>query len=419
MAQADKIMEALQGGPLDIQELKKATGIGEKSMQARLYDLRQKDLVARSEEGEFRALATARPTDEVVVNTRTGEIVEKPADHSGAQTQPVRQPLTGDRARFMELLKDCDVRKGLDTIVESVFTGDPENMAFVLEVLEDSRAMVNSQQRRMIIRHWARYMQSTLPDSIEERLRNPDAAPSAGGGEALMEDIGWKVEKDRDHEFVPKPSGPLTYEKALRHAATMNAVGRSNDDDDDDDDEEEEAVSTRGRKGKKGGGVEGSILTLLLKRAFPEKPEGDDRLDRALAEIERLKDDKHTDAMEAMQAQIAALANRSPAEEYQKAKDTISAIAGPPQVQLGDGSPAALLIKDTGDKLENALSRVAGLFERVLLREGQFVPEEADAAALEAQAADVLSQMEEPVAAHQSEESVVLRGVLWPNTIKG
>ncbi len=168
-------------------------------------------------------------------------------------------------------------------------------------------------------------------------------------------------------------------------------------------------------KGKKRGGVEQSIITMLLQRAFPEKAEGDDEIKALRAELATLRDDQNKQTLAAMAEQIAALSNRNPIEDYQRAKATIEAIEGPSQgIVLADGSPAAQLLKDTSDKIAKVGDRVAGVMERLMLREGGgggFVPEEAPEEELARQEDRVLSQFgQTPL---QSDRSRVLRQELW------
>lgn len=394
MSGADDVLKALnESGPLTANEVQTATGMNLKSVNARLYELRKQELVVRSGDGHFTATALERPPSNghEPSSPLPDEGPDVPRDVPGPQAQRKREPLTGDAGRFRDLLQDCDIRKGLDTITEGVFSGDPEDLDFVMSVLEDARAFIPPMNRRMIIRTWARYIERVIPFKLEERLSKPPDGSQPATSESLVEDIGWKVEKDRDGDFVPKPGGELTYTLALRHAATMNATRPPPDDDE--EDEGDMVIETPGRRGKKG--TNQTLMSLMIQKLLGGN--GNDEVKELRAEMAKLKDDQMQTMLAGMQAQMAELANRDPLQELAKAKALLQAIEGTPAPPMvTDASPTVQLIKDQSDKMDKNMNRIVGFAERLMLREAaNYVPEDAGDEDQEARAANIAARMDQ------------------------
>ena len=394
MSGADDVLKALNdSGPLTANEVATVTGMNLKSVNARLYELRKDEMVARGADHRFTALAAERPPSNghEPSSPLPDEGPDVPRDVPGPQAQRRREPLTGDQARFRDLLQDCDIKKGLDTITEGVFSGDPEDLDFVMSVLEDARAFIPPMNRRMIIRTWARYIERAIPFKLEERLSKPPDGSQPATSESLVEDIGWKVEKDRDGDFVPKAGGELTYSQALRHAATMNATRPPPD-----DDEEEEGdmvIETPGKRGKKG--TNQTLMSLMIQKLLGGND--NDEVKELRAEIARMRDEDSKAMMAGLQAQIADLANRNPLEELAKAKALLASIEGPTaSPMVTDASPTVQLMKDFTEKTDRNMNRIVGFAERIMLREAEsYVPEDPGDEDLEARAVATAARMEQ------------------------
>jgi len=134
MSVSDDILQALgQGGPMALQQIFEATGHKKKTIQSKLYELRQAGKVARTADGVYEGLAAAPPeeNDEPDILPPAAQGRSDPQLRTGRDTpgpqapaNPLRQPLSGDQEKFRALLQDCDVRKALDTITETFFAGD-------------------------------------------------------------------------------------------------------------------------------------------------------------------------------------------------------------------------------------------------------------------------------------------------------
>ncbi|MBW1991265.1 MAG: recombinase family protein [Deltaproteobacteria bacterium] len=186
MSVSNDILAALNAqGPMTLQQLYEATGHKKKTLQSKLYELRQGARwpgarTASTRDWWPRRKRTTRPTTSCPPAWRTppppqpretqASRTARDAPGPQAQRHPLRQPLSGDQEKFRALLQDCDVRKALDTISETFFAGDPEDMEHLVGVLEDARAYVSPLQRHLIVRYWARYIKRDVPPLLEERL---------------------------------------------------------------------------------------------------------------------------------------------------------------------------------------------------------------------------------------------------------
>jgi len=313
----------------------------------------------------------------------------------------MRQPISGDKDRFRALLQDCGVTKALDTITDTFFSGDTRNLEYLIQVLEDTKAYVSPDQRRLMVAYWVSYIDSPpLSPELEERLRAAKggkqlAVAGAGAGSQYPEGTGWKVEKDKHEEWVPKPGGELTYQESLRWASLMNA---SRPEEEEEDDEEK---GGRGRGRRRGGGesVQDMLIKAMIGRAFPEN--GGSAADERVKELEKqLADERENrlnDRLDGLQASIDAAANRGdPVADLVKQRDQMQALGLIPTASAGvpSASPSVALIQDASDKLDKNANRIAGALERFLLRNHDLVPEPGDGAQLEEQAGELADRME-------------------------
>lgn len=385
MSVSDDILMVLgQGGPMALQQIHEATGHKKKTLQSKLYELRQAGKVARNQDGVYDALVPAPQEDDdgpdilpPAAQDRPGPQSREARDTPGPQAQlsPLRQPISGDQEKFRALLQDCDVRRALDTITETFFSGDPEDLEHLVSVLDDARAYVSPLQRRLIVRYWARYIKRDVPPLLEDRLNRQEGEKSdrQRPGSEFVEDIGWKVEKDREGDWVPRPGGDLSYEKALRYAATMNATRGSAAEEGDD---EQEGETSTGKRRRRAGGRD-PIVTLLIERAFPDKDSRDEEVKALREELAREREARQEERFNRLEGMVSSALNRNPVQDYLEMKQQVEAIEGPRQAAVvTDQSPTVQLIKDQSDKLDKNMNRLVGLLERTMLRGEEVIPED-------------------------------------------
>ncbi|KKK58057.1 hypothetical protein LCGC14_3048260, partial [marine sediment metagenome] len=311
-----------------------------------------------------------------------------PADE-GTQNQP----LSGDQDEFRRLLQDCDVRKALETITKTFFAGDPEDLNHLASVLEDARAYVQPLYKRMIVRYWARYIHREVPAILDDRLNRPegDKGDRNRPGADLMEDIGWKMVKDRDGDFVALPGGELTYEKALRYAATTMA-SRGSPKGEVGGDDDEPTTDKRRRGGQD------PLVTLLLDRLLPKEGGSDDKVAVLEAKLEKLQEDARAAEMSELKGMVAAIANRDPIADFLAMKERLVLIDGGPRgPEVTDQSPVVQLYKDTSHMMDKNVNRLVGMMEQLMLRgAGELVPEDTSTPAeREAKAEALLAEMDQ------------------------
>ena len=401
MTVSTDLLGALKDGPLNFIQLAEATGHKKKTITNKLWELRHAAKVARSTLGDYSLV------EEEPVNSETGQPPETPAnpedrppeeERPPEETGPVswdvpgpqsrearaptddgphasqRQPLSGDKGKFKALLMDCGVRRALDTITDTFFAGDTENLAYLVNVLEDSRAYVDPQQKRLIVRYWAHYTDSPpLSPELETRLSRDPEKGKPTAETRFTSEIGWRVEKDKAGDYMPRPGGELaTYQEALRWAATMNATKGFEE-----DEPAEGEEAGEGGKGRRRRGAANSLESLLMKavidKAFPGNG-GSSAADERVRELEKqLADEREarmSDRFERLEALIAANAGGDQVEALIKQRDQMLAlgmIPTPTAISPGD-SPTVSILKDSTDKLDKNMNRFVGIMERAMLR---------------------------------------------------
>lgn len=362
----EKVLQALvENGPLNVPQLREITRFKGKQIEDALYAMKMQGKIERMGDGTARALS-AEP--------EPGAPGSPPDGGPPAAGDPgLRQPLSGDQEKFRALLQDCDVRKAVETITETFFAGDPEDLTHLASVLEDARAYVQPLQKRMIVRYWARFIQREVPALLDERLIHPEGEKGdrSRPGSEFIEDIGWKVLKDRDGDWVPIPGGELTYDKALKYAATMMASRGSPKEEADDEDDEPTTGKRRRRE-------RDPLVTLLLERLLPKDGASDGRVVELEAKLEKLQEDSRAAEMSELRGMIAQALTRDPLQEYLSMKERLMLIEGAPAASLvTDQSPVVQLYKDTSHMMDKNMNRLVGMFEQVMLRGApEFVPED-------------------------------------------
>ena len=362
--------------------------LSKKNIQARLWELRRDGKVEHAEDGTYTALVepdAPKPVAIVATNGATpdGGSAKAPKRGKGDVKGPqaaveLDEPLSGDEAEFQKLLKDMDVKKGINVITRTVFRGDPYDLDHVTDVLMDAKAFVNPGQRKMILRYWSDYTEQDLTERLVARLDRTEGPKADDDKDAAVDElgVGWGIEKDDDGEWGPVAGGELSQVQAVKAAAQMNVTrgrGRRRDSDDGD------------RPAHRDGPFNLEGILAIVDRLKPEKAEDDGRLQRLEEKLEDQREQlaieregRLTDKLGEMAQQITSLANRDPVTVYQKAKETVLAFEGSPSPMVTDSSPTVQLAKDVGDKVDRNMNRIAGLLEQVMLRnQGEYSPEHA------------------------------------------
>lgn len=410
-----------EGGPMNIQALRETSPeIKGKNVQARLWELRRDGLVERHEDGTYVALAEPTPPQDTSLVSPNGktppEGAETPPKRSkrdvrGAQAgQELDEPLSGDEEEWQKLLKDCDVKKGINPVTRTVFRGDPTDLDFVTDVLMDAKAFINPGQRKMIIRYWSDYVEQPISERLSARLDRTEAPKGADDKAEAVDDLGlgWSIEKDDDGEWGPVAGGELSQVQAVKSAAQMNVARRPRRRRD-----EEDGDGDRRRDGPMGL----TDLLALVDRLKPDKSDTDDkvtaleqRLDDSRELLAAEREARFTAKLDDLTTTMHSLASRDPVTMYSRAKETVMAFEGPPQSLVTDPSPTVQLVKDVGDKIDRNMNRIAGHMEQLMLRQaGDYEPEHTSDGAAQDERAERLGER-----MNQSPRSRELGGQLWP-----
>ncbi len=446
MSVKNDILAALQNGPLVLQGIHVATGAKKKTLQSKLWDLRQEKKIWRSEEGFFSLVEVdvnpngsapqvdeqpeeeegqpadgpveqEGPVDQDVPGPQAREVREAPSTVTSPR-QAARATISGDEDRFKALLKDCGVVKAIDTINDTFFRLDTDDIRNLLDVLDDAKAFVNPQQKKLIVRYWLGYMDTgELSPEVAARLGREQEKGKPGEPESQMIDLGlgWKVERDKYGDYVAKPGGELkTYTEALRWATTMNATRPV------EEEEEEEDGQPRGRR-RSGGGA--SMISILLKAVIDRKsdPGVDDRIQRLQEQLDQEREARQDDRFARLEGLLAQATSgpMDPVAELVRQKEQLVALGLVPTAQpsqITDGSPTVQIIKETGDKVDKNVNRLVGIIERLALRGHNELTPVGHAASepeQEERAGELLDQI------NQGTRSRELAQGLWPSRRRG
>jgi len=384
-----------------------------KSIETKCLLLEGKGLIFRAQED-----ATASPniwqkregvtvdtvkTGELTMNSQTGEPTTSPAA-TPAESQDLDQ-----KAMFIDHLTKIGVspKAAIPTIADIFFSGDINSLPWLNKVLlEEAAGFVNPNQRRLIVSWWSHTR--GLPYKEEDFFPEPEAEEKARKGpgrgkpgeekpvKPLDLGVGWKVSKDQVGDWVALPGGAMTYQEAVEAAERRHLISvyqTPKGDESGDDDGEGEPVRRRAGGGKREEPlVEKMMMKLMDKMLDGDKGResaGDERVERLQEQVNRMQEERLEDRFERVEGLIAQVASRDPWDEYdriQSMKDRLG-VGG---AVVTDQSPAVQIIKDSSDKLDKNVSRVVGIMERFILREGDFKPEETRSESERAQKADQL-----------------------------
>ena len=307
----------------------------------------------------------------------------------------------------------------IPSIAELFFKGDIDDLAWLKEVLtRHSAGFVSNQQARFILASWGKTR--NLPfDPDEFAVETPETArgakaaaeaPAKSAQEQLEEETGikYKVEKDKDGDWVPKPGGTLTYEAALSHCEKQNyikAVERGQAAEAADSAQETSDAKAPARPGKGSRSFEQMLMEKMIDRMFDDdKGRGRedsvemkalrDEVRRSRESIDQMREQQDREWRERIEATLAEAVARDPLGDT-RSVEALRQRLGVSSSNITDSSPAVQLIKDSTDKLDKSLARTQGLFERWMMQSDQFRPEEKRSSAeKESKAGELLDEAE-------------------------
>jgi len=394
-----QIVELLyaQGG-LSVSEMCKTIKYPYKSVYTKALELRKLNLADKNDNGIWFLREGVTPsTLETGVREENGdgdkEDTEEEADsgEEGKNKAPMVRsngvPLD-QRGLFIQELKNIGVtpKEVIPTIASIFFDGDIDDLNWLnMTLLKSAAGWVNHKQRRLIIDWWSHsrglpYMTDEFfPDKDEDRkLRKAVEDEKPAKPERRMDPgLGWKLDKDRDGDWMPIPGGPMSYQEAVDSAKErqmISAYSRGNKPDTGDEEFDE------GTPVRKGGKKQETILEYMMKKMVDNMLEskgkdGDSETVRKLTErIETMEAERQEQRFERLEGMIAQAASRDPWEDYdriQAMKERLG-VGGP---VVTDQSPAVQLIKDSTEKMDKNISRLMGIIERTALRSDEFTPE--------------------------------------------
>ena len=422
---AEQVITTLYNeGPMDSHGMMQyITGVEYKSVSTQCLQLEKQGLILRGE-GRVWSLREGvtpqtlidgtledAPGNEEEENDNRGD-GDAPARASGRKP-PQAQKKEGipldQKQMFIQELKNIGVqpKEAIPTIASLFFDGDIDDLGWLNHVLLKSAAgFVNHKQRRLIMDWWSH--SRGLPYAEDEMF--PDTEPEARGKKpsrqeekeaaeegALDAGVGWRVEKDRDGEWVAVPGGPVqSYMQAqelAKQRQVIAAYSKSNPRNESDDDEQEEEGRPARRSGRRGDSiVEKMMLRLLDGMLDGNKGKGSaesETIGRLTDRIEQMERDRNEERFERMEGLVAQALARDPWDDYDRINKMKERLGGGGPV-VTDQSPAVQLIKDSTDKLDKNVGRLVGIVERVVLREGDIKLEETRSPEQREQKADEL-----------------------------
>ncbi len=352
----------------------------------------------------------------------TANTLKEPAEDSAAgakggggsgAAQAAGIPLDA-RQMFENLLKSVAVKPPeiIPTIGGIFWGGDIDNLKWLETVLRRHAAgWVAPNQIRLVLSSWSQtrglpYNENEFIIEPLESAKGAKAAPEAGP-KSVAEDlqaqtgIGYKIEKDRDGDWVPKPGGSMTYVEALSASQKSNyikAIERGQPS----EASEPASEASEGKSSAKGGKVPRSFDQMFMEKALDvmfDKESGKGSGENAEVkllreEIRTMKDQQDREWRERMEANLAAALQRDPLGETRDIEHLRQRL-GITGSGVTDSSPAVQLIKDASDKANKNLDRLTGMVERMVLKSDEFRPEETRSAAeKESKAGAILQEAE-------------------------
>lgn len=406
-------------GPMDVSTMCKTIPYPYKSVYTKACDLRKMGFATKDGDGIWHLASGITPR-----TLETGELDSEPGAEPGeevSETATSKAPLTrspgmplDQQQLFIQELRNIGVtpKEAIPTIANIFFSGDIDKLSWLNKVLkEESAGFVTHKQRRLIFSWWSHTR--GLPYTEDEFF--PDGEDTDEGkrpgarakkeepvkGKPLDPGMGWKIEKDKDGDWVPIAGGPLeTYSEALDAARERQLISAYAKQQADNGEGEDEGVSETGtRKGPK---RQETLVEYMMKKVVDSMFDGakgkgteESETVRKLTErIETMEKEREEERFERLEGMVAQIAARDPWDDYARIEEMKQRLGvGGPVVT--DQSPAVQLLKDTTDKMDKNVNRLVGLIERTMLRSDEFLPEQTRSAQQrETKAKEILSEVE-------------------------
>ncbi|KKM14515.1 hypothetical protein LCGC14_1705330, partial [marine sediment metagenome] len=214
-----------QGRPMELKEISAALPHQSATIKARAKDLTDQGLLTGDGRGPYSLAPNVTPESLGKEQPPPTPPTPPPPPPAGGDPQSTGIPLD-PRGSFTQRLISIGVKPQeiIPTITDIFFSGDIDDLKWLNRVLiREAPHYLHHQQRRTMLSWWAHTRQ--LPYHEEELLTEED--PSRGregvkpeaqrpGAPAAPLDpgIGWKVDKDRNGDWMPLPGGPLNYADA-------------------------------------------------------------------------------------------------------------------------------------------------------------------------------------------------------------
>lgn len=357
-----------------------------RDVKKRLYDLEKQSKIVNNGDGTYSVaegvLADSFPVEE---ESDDGDRDEEKGEKAPVPLKEVKGKTLDSRGVFIELLKTVGVKPDsiIPTLANTYFAGDVDDLKWLEDCLmKTGRGFVTPNQFRSIRLNWSKtrglpFNAAEFKDEDEPSTSPKVKAPGKGG--TVDPGIGWKIEKDKNGEWVARPGGPIEdYEVALDRAERRQALQQYTGSGGEGDDEQPKIKSGAKAQPSLTDQLLSTVLTKMVENMDGGKNRGEsDEVKLLREEVRRMKEDKQEQRFERIEGMITNIANRDPLAEFediQERRKKLGLVAAP---VVTDASPAVQLIKNTGDKLDKQVDKITGLLERqMLLREGDYKPEE-------------------------------------------
>lgn len=398
------VLTALRDGQRSITDIKEATGLSREEIKKALYhqigNLVDRD--SQDYQGNFWLTAEGQAWVEENAPEKPQKAQSKtpPPPHQERRVEshesppPPEEPRNLDqRDLFTEQLKAVGVRRDvIATITDIFFTGDINDMRWAEEALGNQAAgYVSPTQKKLVLSWWARtrgleYEGSPAPaKEVAVTTPAPASTPttessSPSGLPPLDLGMGYDVQKV-EGEWRVVPNGPMTYKEAWDRLERQRML----------DNLPKHPVGSTPAGSPAGGGENPAgaagptdlmnlLMTKMIDNLFEKKDGGDSQLVGVIQGLQQkvadLQNAAQNQRLEQIETALSQVLTRDPVAELQRVQQMKAALGVPdggPVVT--DQSPAVQLIKDSTDKLDRNVNHLIGVFERVMLRNEKFIPE--------------------------------------------
>jgi len=364
-----------------------------KSVATKALELRQLGLADKDNDGVWTLREGVTPQTLV-----TGELEAVGEKEPGGQLAPIVRskgiPLD-QRGMFIQQMTDIGVapKEAIPTIADIFFAGDIEDLNWLNTVLQRQAAgYVSTNQRRLMMGWWSKtrglpYSEDEYEYGAEGEVKGKKGVAKVGKVEEKPErrldpGIGWKIEKDKDGEWIAVPGGPMSYSEAIEAARDRQVIAAYARKEPSGESEGEEGLE-EGAPARKGGKRQETLVEYMMKKMIDNMLEGkgaqrdgESETFRLLTErIDNMERARQEERFEHIEGLIANIASRDPWEDYDRIEAMKQRLGAGGQV-VTDQSPAVQLIKDSTERVDKNINRLVGIIERTALRSEEFSPEE-------------------------------------------